>query len=310
MKSNIDLTQFDIERYLKAKGVYVDSEGKNVQSGWIAIQCLWCDDPSNHLGINPQTGGINCWRCPAKGTIIKLVMALEHTSSHSAILELKKHTQRVLSNQSRSFGSDQTPNSNQQVKLDFETSKSSDKYHIDYLRGRGFDPDFLTQHYKLQFAGPLGDYRMRIIVPIYMHRQLVSFTTRDVTGRAHIPWLHGKPEHIVLTPKECLYNLDSVEDTVLVLEGASDVWRIGDGAVATFGDKYTTEQVRLLRNVKRAFVLFDTEEAAQENASRLAYDLSAFVSDVHIYELSEGDPGELSEDDVKAIRIEIFGRNY
>ena len=311
MKDKIDIASFDIEAWLNANNIPYDNQGKNVQSGWIAINCPFCDDHSNHMGINPETGGVNCWRCPAKGTVIMVVSKLKGVSSHSAISELKKFTHRDMSNRTRSFGSDQTPNSNQQVKLDFELSKSSDKYHIEYLRGRGFNPNYLIDKYKLQFAGPLeNDYRMRIIVPIYMNRQLVSFTTRDVTGRAHIPWLHGKPEHVILSPKECLYNLDSVEDTVLVLEGASDVWRMGDGAVATFGDKYTTEQVRLLRNVKRAFVLFDTEEAAQENASKLAYDLSAFVSDVHIYELDQGDPGELTDDDVKSIRIEIFGKQY
>jgi len=311
MPNDIDITSFDIEAWLNANGIPFSTDGKNVQSGWVAINCPFCDDHSNHMGINPDTGGVNCWRCPAKGTVIMVVSKLKGISSHSAISELKKFTHRELSNRERTFNPDRMAEDNQQVKINFETSKSSDKYHIEYLRGRGFDPDYLTQHYKLQFTGPLeNDYRMRIIVPIYMHRRLVSFTTRDITGRAHIPWLHGKPEHVILSPKECLYNIDSVDDTALVLEGASDVWRMGDGAVATFGDKYTPEQVRLLRNVKRAFVLFDTEEAAQENASKLAYDLSAFVSDVHIYELDQGDPGELTDDDVKSIRIEIFGRNY
>ena len=311
MPNDIDITSFDIEAWLNANGIPFSTDGKNVQSGWVAINCPFCDDHSNHMGINPDTGGVNCWRCPAKGTVIMVVSKLKGISSHSAISELKKFTHRELSNRERTFNPDRMAEDNQQVKINFETSKSSDKYHIEYLRGRGFDPDYLTQHYKLQFTGPLeNDYRMRVIVPIYMHRRLVSFTTRDITGRAHIPWLHGKPEHVILSPKECLYNIDSVDDTALVLEGASDVWRMGDGAVATFGDKYTPEQVRLLRNVKRAFVLFDTEEAAQENASKLAYDLSAFVSDVHIYELDQGDPGELTDDDVKSIRIEIFGRNY
>ena len=306
----MDLQWFDIEKYLGSRGIPFDNEGKNVQSGWLAIQCPFCDDPSNHMGINPQTMGINCWRCPAKGTVVKLVMKIEGISSHRAISELKKYTHRELSSQERSFPGEQMAEDSRQVCVMPETYKSPEYYHANYLAARRFDPDLLTKQYKLQFTGPLGDYRMRIIVPIYMRRQLVSFTTRDVTGKARIPWVHGRPDHTILSPKAVLYNIDSVQDTVLIVEGASDVWRIGNGTVATFGDKYTVEQVRLLQNVKRAFILFDTENSAQENASRLAYDLSAFVSDTNIYELDQGDPGELSDDDVNSIRIEIFGRKY
>jgi len=270
----------------------------------------YCEDQSNHLGINPDTNGINCWRCPAKGTVINLVMKIEGISYYRAISVLKNFTHRELNNRERSFDPTRLSEDSRQVKLPSHIQTSFEHYHAEYLLGRGFDPDSLTKHYKLQYTNPLSDYRMRIVVPITMHRRLVSFTTRDVTGKAHIPWVHGKPDHVILSPKECLYNIDSVTDTALVVEGASDVWRLGDGTVATFGDKYTVEQVRLLQKVKRAFILFDTESNAQENASKLAYDLSGFVSDVHIYQLDQGDPGELLEDDVKAIRTEIFGRKY
>jgi DNA primase len=310
MSNDINIESFDFERYLNVKGIPFDNQGKNVQSGWLAIQCPFCDDPSNHMGINPETNGVNCWRCPAKGTVIMIVMKIERLSSHRAILELQKYTHRELSNRERSFDPAQLSEDNLQVRLPSHSQKSFEQYHAEYLLGRGFDPDSLTKHYKLQFTNPISNYRMRIVVPIYMSRRLVSFTTRDVTGKAHIPWVHGKPDHVILSPKECLYNIDTVTDTALVVEGASDVWRIGDGAVATFGDKYTVEQVRLLQKVKRAFILFDTESNAQENASKLAYDLSSFVSDVHIYQLDQGDPGDLSDKDVLEIRTEIFGRKY
>jgi hypothetical protein len=43
--------------------------------------------------------------------------------------------------------------------------------------------------------------------------------------------------------KETLYNLDNAKDgTAIVVEGPIDVWRIGDGAVATFGVIYTQKQ--------------------------------------------------------------------
>jgi hypothetical protein len=101
-----------------------------------------------------------------------------------------------------------------------------------------------------------------------------------------------------------------VEDTALVLEGVTDVWRMGDGAVATMGDKWTSKQLHLLKNLKRCFILFDAEEEAQENADKLGHNLSITVPDVHVLGLEYGDPADISPDDAKSIRKEIFGRVY
>ena len=308
VKPNIEW--FDIERYLNDRGVPFVTEGKNVQSGWIAIQCPWCDDPSNHLGIDLDSKGINCFRCPAKGTVIKLIMKVDHLSSDRAVAELKKFSVHDLSHFQKSRPHSQMSTVESKVTLASMSKKSAERYHIEYLESRGFDHDYLTSKYKLQFTGPLGDYRMRIIVPIYQRNQLVSFTTRDVTGGAKIPWVHGAPDKVILSPKDCLYNLDTVRSTVIVVEGTSDVWRLGDGVVATFGHKYTRKQIYLLRNVRRAFVLFDTEAEAQADANRLAYDLSSIIPDVHVFELGSGDPGDLPPEDVEAIRSEIFGRKF
>ena len=307
-KPNIEF--FDVERYLNTKGIPFITEGKNIQSGWIGIACPWCDDPSNHLGIDLSTKGINCFRCPVRGTVIRLIMKIDHLPPDLAIAELKKFSAYDLSSFEKESPERQGRLGEPHVILASASQKTLESYHRQYLESRNFDPEYLTKKYQLQFTGPLGDYRMRIITPIYMQRQLLSFTTRDVTGLAKIPWVHGAPHRVILSPKNCLYNIDTVTDTAIVVEGASDVWRIGDGAVATFGHKYTKKQVYLLRNFRRVFVLFDTEEEAQRDARRLAYDLSSFVPDVHVFELDSGDPGDLSEDDVKAIRTEIFGRKF
>ena len=66
----------------------------------------------------------------------------------------------------------------------------------------------------------------------------------------------------------------------------------------------------MLKNLKRCFILFDTEEEAQENADQLGKNLSITVPDVHILGLEYGDPAEMSPDDAKSIRKEIFGRVY
>ena len=62
-----------IENYLDDLGVDYISEGKNVSSGWIEINCPFCgQDPSKHLGINLETGLFHSWCCNETGNLVKL----------------------------------------------------------------------------------------------------------------------------------------------------------------------------------------------------------------------------------------------
>jgi DNA primase len=202
------------------------------------------------------------------------------------------------------------PQSAKRLELDSLAENQLFDIHREYLASRNFDPVYIFAKYKLRCNGPLGNFRLRLIIPFYERKRLVTYTTRDVTNKARIPYIHCSKEKSILNPKDTLYNIDTVEDTALILEGVTDVWRMGDATVATMGDKWTVKQMRLLRNLKRGFVLYDAEEEAQENARRLAKNLSITVPEVHVLELGIGDPADISPDDAKSIRKEIFGRVY
>jgi hypothetical protein len=68
--------------------------------------------------------------------------------------------------------------------------------------------------------------------------------------------------------------------------------------------------VRILCKLKRAFVLYDAEDKAQDMAEKLCFNLSTVVPIVETVELESGDPADLSDDDAKQLRKEIFGRVY
>jgi DNA primase len=306
----VDLEWFDIEEYLDSRGIAYDLDGKNVQSGWIGMQCLWCDDHSNHLGIDLDTKGINCWRCPAKGTVIKLIMTIDRCSLPNALRTVEKFSySRVYSDKKPTHISQMTARP-VHVQLPVVAKNQLDDAHRKFLIRRKFDPDFIFQEYRLLSNGPIGDYALRLIIPFYQRRRLVTFTTRDITDKAKIPYVHCPKKLSIYHPKDTLYNLDKAEDEVIVVEGVTDVWRIGNGAVATCGDKWTAKQAKLLSKFKRVFVLFDTEEEAQQNALSLANDVSAFVNEVEVLEFGSTDPADLSEADVKHLRNSIFGKIY
>jgi DNA primase len=304
-----NLDYFDVENYLRKKGITYSQRGKNVSEGWIGTRCLWCDDKTNHLGINLLSKTINCFRCPAKGTIIKYIMKMENCNVQRAFSIVTENTHRNIAEIDRSLNVQALPRSNASLKLSQYAKKELPPMHRNWLIDRNFDPDFIFKKYDLWSCGHLGEYKFRLIVPVSLNRQIVTFVARDVSNKASPPYKNYPEKDSILTTKETLYNFDSVKGTAIVVEGVTDVWRIGDGAVATLGDKWTKQQAAMLRDLSRVFILFDAEEDAQKNAEALAIDLAPFT-EVHTLELESGDPAELSKEDAKELRKQIFGRVY
>jgi len=50
---------------------------------------------------------------------------------------------------------------------------------------------------------------------------------------------------------------------------------------------------------------FDADESGQQNSERLANDLSLYVSNLSIYQLDHGDPADLTQKELHAIKREI-----
>jgi DNA primase len=184
------------------------------------------------------------------------------------------------------------------------TSKVFPQSHINFLTNRRYDYEKVISDYDLYCTGPVGDYKHRIIIPVFLKNRLVSFVGRDVTGLSDVKYKNSSEDYSIKDVKQCLYNMDSiVRDRAIIVEGILDAWRIGDGAIATFGTKYTREQLRLLKGLKQAFIFYDSD--AVSIAHKLAYDLSSIVPQIEVLELSEGDPDNLSDDDVKALRKDL-----
>jgi hypothetical protein len=112
-------------------------------------------------------------------------------------------------------------------------------------------------------------------------------------------------------PSLWLYNADSVwgKDWVIIVEGPTDVWRLGDGAVCTFGTEGTEGKVRklLAMGVKRAFVIFDPETVATSQSLRLSAILSASIPHCETVILERGDPASLTPQEAEALKAELLG---
>jgi len=131
-----------------------------------------------------------------------------------------------------------------------------------------------------------------MIVPIYLDRELMSFQAMDVTGKARVPYIDCPEDRALVPNKQLLYGIDTVPgDQVLIVEGVTDKWRIGDSAVAMFTKNWTRAQILLLYDRargKRVKVLLDMD--ALRDAEGLAKELTAMFRDVTFVEYGEDDP--------------------
>lgn len=297
----LDLTLFDVKSYLDSINVSYKTSGKNVTAGWIQLNCPYCPDPSFHLGVS-ERNLFNCWRCGTKGDIFKLVMDLQGISYYTAIDRLAKY---YLSD-AKELRVDIQKRYDPNVLPEKEIIKDFPQPYLEYLQSRGFDQSIIDKYHLLP-CGNLGKYKFRTIVPVIEDGKIVNFTAMAMMGQS-IRYIHCPNEQAIIPMKECIYNIDSVKDSAVIMEGVTDVWKFGDGGVATFGIEYTSQQINVLAKKKlvRAFVMFDAEELAQRKANKLAAQLSSFVKDVEVLELKDGDPGSLSQDEIKKIKSDIF----
>ncbi|MBU2685839.1 MAG: hypothetical protein KKF27_21570, partial [Gammaproteobacteria bacterium] len=192
-------------------------------------------------------------------------------------------------------------------------SRPISQRHRDYLITRNFDPDQIVEVWGVLGTTHLGTHPQRIIIPIIFENRLVSFTSRDITGRALAKYMSCPLEDEVVQHKHILYGLDQAQgvQTAIIVEGPIDAWRLGPGTVATFGIEYTISQVKLLaERFSKLFVLFDNDPQAQAKGEQLALELHSLGKDALLVELPEAgsnDPGGLSPEEAQALKKDLLG---
>lgn len=287
------LDLFDIQAYLDDAGIPYDQAGaKNVSEGYIGIACMFCGDRSNHLGINLQSHIYTCWKCTEKGSLFQLVKEIEGCSFGRAVNITKKY---IVSDFDHLIRRERS-----RSEIAMLPAFATDDFlpiHDKFLEGRRYDRLEMQRRYDIMAVGPtLDDWKFRILIPIIMDGELKTFVGRDTTGKSDVPYKNSPIEKSVMPAKECLYGIDDVKDTAVLVEGLFDRWRYGKNAVCTFGVQMTPTQIYRLRFLKRVVMLFDAD--ALKKADGLGHAISSVVPQVDVIELPDGDPDDLSEDDL------------
>jgi hypothetical protein len=184
------------------------------------------------------------------------------------------------------------------------------KTEKDYLLSRHFNPKELINRYNIQGGGWVGDWKNRIIIPIYLGGKLISWTSRTII-KDREPRYKNLENHLsVIDPKKIFFNLDNCSGkSVALLEGPFDVLRFGDNGICGFGITLTrTQLLYLSERFTKIYILFDNQRIAQKKAREYGMVLQGHGLDVFLVDISDyrvKDIGEMSPYKVKQLKKEL-----
>lgn len=293
------------------------------------ISCPFCNqsadpDPSMHCGVNSVQGVFSCWRNPRKHkgrTLHRLIMALLRCSYFDAcellgqeIIWLKEGSFEQLSDDPHAF----FEKSNEAITSfefpdefrTFQFKHHAEKPFVEYLAGRGFPMGSiprLTAQYGLKWA-IAGRYKHRVIIPIGLNQQWVSWTGRSIHSSTPTRYLTlSESEGAKVNIKKMIFNWDTLINEpatfVVVCEGPFDAiavdfygQRYGVRSTCLFSQMATMEQLAYIASLTDLYqaVIILLDDTATMLAESLKDQLPGLP--VWVKTLPDGfhDPGELS----------------
>lgn len=279
---------FDWLAFLKARRIEWVEEGHT--KGNVGVHCPWCgnSDQGFHLGIHLGGKGWYCWRNRGhRGRrphrLVQALLGCSWLEVETIIgdgpglsdiddLSFGKHIQGVLSGAvaERKERRDRLTFPSEMKQL-HDCSEGIGRLFVGYLCQRGYsrrEVEELCALYELHYAMK-GDFTYRVIFPLWMHRELTTWTGRSISPIA-------EPKYRTLTSnsekaeegkplarqsiKDCLWNFDDlIEDpkhALIVCEGPFDAMRVdyygfdcNMRATCLFGKSISDEQLLWLEDI-------------------------------------------------------------
>jgi hypothetical protein len=275
-----------------------------LKDGWVNIQCVYCDMNGNmHLGFNVVNEFCCCWKCGGHNLRMALTRVLNvPANTLDQIIEPFQTKNAILKKLN-----EKKPLNKTKIELpDFPLSMAEKNYLLD----RHFSPDELIEKYNIRGGGWIGEFRNRIIIPIYLGGKLISWTSRTILKDREPRYKNLENENSVIDPKKIFLNLDNCPGkSVVLLEGPFDVLRFGDNGICGFGITLTRTQVLYLSDrFKKIYICFDNQRIAIKKAREYGTLLQGHGIDTFIVDISDygaKDIGEMSPYKVKQLKKEL-----
>lgn len=291
-----------IQELLEQNGISTAEPGnKHFREGWLNIECPFCEKGSgnSHLGINTTFNYSNCYRCGPKSlwkVFSEILPERIKRDLRGLIGELRNEAYFERSGQERGI-----------LRLPDGLEKLSGP-HKRYLKRRGLNYREVEKLWHIQGIAENGLHlSWRIFIPVESNGKVISWTTRAL-GKDVEPRYRACPvAHEAQPVKSVLFGEDYAGSSIIIHEGAFDVFTVGPGAVATMGTGYSRMQLLRMSAYPRRFVCFDNEPQAQLRARKLCRELESFPGQTENIEVDAKDMNEASEKEIRLIR-KLIGR--
>ncbi|MEZ0324018.1 MAG: DNA primase [Hydrogenothermaceae bacterium] len=183
-----------------------------------------------------------------------------------------------------------------------------------FCKESGIDINLLKEIGILSEGKITDKFRGRLIFPIRdLKGNIVAFGGRAIQSGV-LPKYLNSPESKIYNKSKVLYglfeNIEFIKESgeVIIVEGYMDLislWQIGiKNVVATLGTAFTEGHVNLLKRfVKKAYIMFDSDEAGKKASIKAAKTLlSEGITPMYVFYQGFKDPDELSKAGIKTVK--------
>jgi hypothetical protein len=319
--------KLDIVDFLDSYDISYRTEGKNVAKGNVNVRCPFCaDDPSFHMGIHLDSLAWSCWRDSThRGRrphrLLSRLTGL-HFDQISEILGIKEKSQFInefdglLEILEGSAVQEESEKKKIRLYPDFVKIKDygTTERFWKYIRSRKFkEDDIFDVITSFGLRGCLsGDFRGRLIIPVYVDGELMTWTGRHISKRADLRYKSLNKEESRQNIKDCVFNFDSAfndrGEILYIVEGPLDCMKMdfylrgrNCRCVGLFNMSVTDAQLVLLSELRENYRLFHVllDQGELASSTTLLSKL-AFLGNVQLATLpgTVKDPGELTPREV------------
>lgn len=276
-------------------------EDHHCRPGWIQLECPFCGKGSgkSHLGYCIAGAFLNCWKCGRH--------RLGDTISALTGLNLKKSIE-LVKGLSKEKGGIAPVRGSLVLPRGLSCLLTC---HLEYLRRRGFKPHDLERLWGIQGLGLVSQHpknlSWRIFIPIHYQGEVVSWTTRSISDEVNLRYISASADQEAIKHKSLLYGEDyCYKDTIIIVEGPTDVWAIGPGSVATCGTGWSRSQLLRMSKYHTKVVCFDNEPEAQKRAQSLCDLLEPLPGEVVNVVLSGKDAASSKQSEIDKLRSQFL----